>query len=132
MKYMVEVIQQRFVATQTTYLVEATSAEEAKAEYESLGECQGELTVRDEPRDEWVESVTPMKLSVGSLVKAKSESKPLRCGFGVYYQAIVVSLEPFVLVSPETDMRWGAMSPEDVEVIGQATDVQLGKCMRRL
>lgn len=71
------------------------------------------------------------KVAVGNLVKAIN-GNALACGSGVYPGAIVVSVEPFVMVSESTDMRWGCFPIEDVEVVGQASEELLNKCMGRL
>lgn len=70
-------------------------------------------------------------LEVGAIVKHYDESG-LRCGSGVYPYAIVVSMEPFVLVSESSDMRWGGIPRAALTVIGKATDKQLEVCKRRL
>lgn len=74
------------------------------------------------------------KLEIGSIVKPTKESKfILRSGSGQYDSAIVVSIDPFVLVSEETDMRWSAtIKKEYFEVIGTTDDMHLKQCMHRL
>lgn len=46
------------------------------------------------------------ELAIGDLVAAADPGQPLCCGSGVYSAAVVVSVEPFVLVSEEGDMLW--------------------------
>jgi hypothetical protein len=49
----------------------------------------------------------PADLNVGDLVEARA-GHALACGSGVYPYAVVVSLEPFALVSLAGDMLWTA------------------------
>jgi hypothetical protein len=52
---------------------------------------------------------------------------------GNYLEAVVISLEPFVLTSLESDMRWEhTIKKEDFEVIGETDEVTLQNCCRRL
>ena len=50
----------------------------------------------------------------------------LRCGCGSYDDAVVVSVDPFVLVSREGDMRWSAtVAPHQFKTVATAdADVQ--------
>lgn len=60
-------------------------------------------------------------MKVGDFVIAKSEAHPLRSGAEWYPRAVVVSLEPFALVSEGGDMMWTCtMKPEDVYASGPA------------
>lgn len=71
-------------------------------------------------------------MNIGDLVRAKPGKDPLCCGSGTYPHAVVISLEPFVMVSEETDMRWSCYPVEDVEVFGKALPETVMKCERRL
>ncbi len=73
-------------------------------------------------------------MEIGDIVQVKDSSRyVLRCGSGSYCEAVVVSVDPFILVSIEADMRWKAtIRKEDFEVIGQATDEILSNCNDRL
>ena len=72
-------------------------------------------------------------LCVGDEVKPRYEEVVLASGCGRYPTAIVVSIEPFVLVSLESDMRWErTVEPSDFMVAGKANAKTLEKCMRRL
>ena len=42
------------------------------------------------------------------------------CGGGIYSRAVVVSVEPFVLVSEDGDMMWRKIKKSDVRRIGKA------------
>lgn len=76
-------------------------------------------------------SIEDMK--IGAIVEPKDERNPLCCGSGVYQDAIVVSMNPFVLVSRGADMKWSATVEEsEYKVTGTATQEQLEKCQRRL
>lgn len=70
-------------------------------------------------------------IKVGDIVEAKPGSA-LVCGSGRYPSAIVVSVEPFVMVSEGADMRWSCFPIEDVKFIGNASIEVLKKCMTRL
>lgn len=70
-------------------------------------------------------------IEVGNVVK-HNRKFGLRCGSGVYPTAVVVSLEPFVLVSARTDMRWENVKIEEVELVHTGIEAQTKKCMRRL
>jgi hypothetical protein len=59
---------------------------------------------------------------------------PLVCGSGYYEDAIVVSVEPFVLVSREGDMLWACIRESErhyLKVIGPATDEESKKAFAR-
>lgn len=57
----------------------------------------------------------------------------LTSGGSQYSCAVVIQLEPLVLVSPGGDMRWGCEKKvEDYEAMGEATDEVLTICMARL
>lgn len=72
-------------------------------------------------------------IEVGSIVRSKdTRGNPLHCGSSQYGAAVVVSLQPFVMVSEEADMRWSTWKADDVEVIGKANPVLLERCMHRL
>ena len=49
----------------------------------------------------------------------------------VYDCAVLISVEPWILISLSTEMRWTKMHPCYLVKIGVATDDQLGICMRR-
>lgn len=70
---------------------------------------------------------------VGQRVSPVSYAYELRSGAEAYSFAIVVSMEPFVLVSERGDMRWQAsVKPEFFHVIGEATSHELEIAMARL
>lgn len=73
-------------------------------------------------------------MKIGNIVKPTSESGfILASGCGRYSEAVVISEEPFVLTSLESDMRWeSTIKKEDFEVIGEADNSTLKKCNRRL
>lgn len=55
----------------------------------------------------------------------------LRCGSGVYTHAVVVSLDPFVLVSESGDMMWYHVSPTNVVSHGEAPEHMFQAAMDR-
>lgn len=59
-------------------------------------------------------------MKVGDIVVAKP-GHCLCCGSGVYSHAIVISVEPFIMVSEKTDMRWSCFSRDNVQVVGKAS-----------
>lgn len=71
-------------------------------------------------------------MRVGDIVVPKP-GHWLRSGCSAYDSAVVVSMEPFILVSKETDMKWSAtVKPENFTVSSIATDAMLERCMKRL
>ena len=56
----------------------------------------------------------------------------LHCGFQMYSHAVVATVDPFVLVSSNGDMRWNNHSPDDFEVVGVATAEQLEAVNNRI
>jgi len=73
------------------------------------------------------------KLIVGNIVEPVSEKYTLRSGCGYYSSAVVVSVNPFVLVSGGADMKWSyTVSPENFRVIGTTDKETLNKCLERL
>ena len=65
------------------------------------------------------------------LVSSKNRGNPLRCGTGMYKRAIVLSVDPLVLVSECGDMRWSCFPREDLEVVGRAGMLTYFKCWLR-
>ena len=71
------------------------------------------------------------KIEVGNLVKhVKPEG--LRCGAGLYRVAVAISIEPLVLVSLRTDMRWANIKIDEIVFVQKGNDIQTKRCMRRL
>jgi len=71
-------------------------------------------------------------MKVGSIVEPAKGEIQLACGGGIYDSAVVISLDPYIMVSKSADMRWSSQKQEDYTVIGEATDEQLATCMNRL
>lgn len=61
-----------------------------------------------------------MDLRVGYFVVPKSETDPLRSGSSAYGAGVVACLDPFLVVSRETDMCWSTKKPEDFRAIAVA------------
>jgi len=71
-------------------------------------------------------------LKIGDIV---TPHKPygLVSSCSVYNCAVVVSVDPFILISKEGDMLWHAtVVPEEFDVVGQADSATLEVCMGRL
>lgn len=78
-------------------------------------------------------NVTQEEMSVGSLVKYKKGNGILYCGTGIYPQAVVASITPFVLISEEGDMKWTAtVTVSDFEVCGVADQKAMLAMINRL
>lgn len=72
-------------------------------------------------------------MEIGNTVEPINPRNVLHCGSGYYDDAVVVSVEPFVLVSRCTNMKWSAtVAIEDFQVTGDAGDYLLNQCMRRM
>lgn len=72
-------------------------------------------------------------LEVGSIVRSKNPDRdPLHCGSGTYLEAIVVSIEPFVMVSVDTSMRWSTWTPDRIVPVATADAELLERCRKRL
>lgn len=54
-------------------------------------------------------------LQIAYLVSPKDERKGLHSGCGAYSRAVVVSLNPFVLISEGGDMVWYTKNRDDFE-----------------
>lgn len=74
-----------------------------------------------------------MTHQVGDLVEPVSADYQLASGNCRYTYAVVVSVEPFVLVSEQSDMRWQwTVKPEQFKAFGKASDLMLERCMKRV
>ena len=73
-------------------------------------------------------------MKIGDVVEpTKRSGFILRSGCEFYGNAIVISLNPFMITSPGADMLWVAIIKiEDFKVTGVADKKTLKKCMRRL
>ena len=72
-------------------------------------------------------------LCVGDLVRPISEECLLASGCSRYDFAVVVSVNPFVLVSEKSDMKWSStVKPENFIAFGTAKPEMLERCRRRL
>lgn len=74
-----------------------------------------------------------MSIKEGDVVCVHEDSTyQLASGCSRYTQAIVLSMNPFVLVSGEGDMRWAAtVRVEDFKFVRTATDEELAKVSHR-
>jgi hypothetical protein len=72
-------------------------------------------------------------IAVGDLVNYRSKRGCLCSGCGAYDKAVVVSLDPFVLISEEGDMMWRAtVKIGDFETVGKASREALLNVTKRL
>lgn len=87
--------------------------------------------VFDNTRD-YLNHIALMTLEVGDLVKSVHPGFHLRSGCSAYDDAVVASLEPFVLISREGDMRWSStIAPYYFEKTGRADEATLAVVMKR-
>lgn len=68
-------------------------------------------------------------MQVGDIVVPKNPRNVLHSGASVYGFAIVCSMDPFIMVSEETDMKWSCLKAEDYTVINKATPEKLQECI---
>ena len=73
-----------------------------------------------------------MQLEIGDLVNDPNEPKRLHCGSGIYPHAVVMSLQPFILVSESSDMKWTQQQPDGLVKVGKADEKTIKRCMRRM
>ena len=70
-------------------------------------------------------------MKIGDIVEPIDTRNPLHCGSGWYPHAVVCSVEPFIMVSEETDMKWTCEKAEDYRVTGTASDTVLKNCIKK-
>ena len=74
-----------------------------------------------------------MENNVGDILAPKDEFVDLVSGSNRYDCAVMVSQNPFVLVSLESDMRWEAtIKEEDFKKVGVSESEVMRRCLRRL
>jgi len=74
-------------------------------------------------------------MKIGDIVKPcdGGDNNLLHCGSGWYNDAVVVAIDPLILVSQSSDMKWeSTIQDRKFEVVGTASDAQLKHCQRRL
>jgi hypothetical protein len=74
-------------------------------------------------------------MEIGNVVQpTKKSGFTLRCGTGPYADAVLVSKEPFMLVSRSSDMLWSAtVKSENFEATGEQVDeATLNNCLKRI
>lgn len=79
----------------------------------------------------WFRSLRDSIKQVGDIV-APVQGHQLHDGSGLYGAAVVVSVEPYVMVSESAGMRWSQQKAKDFLVKGKAGKEQLALCMTRL
>jgi hypothetical protein len=73
-----------------------------------------------------------MIMKIGDLVKPADNAAPLLSPAGEGTTAVVVSLSPFVVVSPSGDTIWYDYYPGTMEVCGEAPVYDLLRVIERL
>ena len=68
------------------------------------------------------------EFEVGYLV-APVEGHGFRSGYSAYHEAVVVSVDPFILASTEADMLWREQKKEDFDFISIVSGKTLKKCL---
>jgi hypothetical protein len=73
-------------------------------------------------------------MEVGNLVAPTKESGfILHCSTAMYEKAVVISTEPFLLTSEDSNMLWSkTIKKRDFKKIGEVDKKTLNKCLRRL
>ena len=91
-----------------------------------------DIEVKVEDKDVFYQEKTTREIEVGDFVCMKN-GECLRSGCEAYSFAVVISVEPFVLCSEESDMRWSStVTKEEFVVIGKASQTTLENCLKRL
>jgi len=67
-------------------------------------------------------------VKVRDIVKASDRGYPLRCGSGEYPSAVVISVEPLVMLSREASMKWSCYEGP-LETVGKVSPLTL--CMMK-
>lgn len=69
----------------------------------------------------------------GDLVASTDVNRPLHCGSGIYPHAVVMQVDPLILVSESSDMRWSCLDKDmPFKVVGKADKATIDRCMRRM
>lgn len=72
-------------------------------------------------------------MKIGHLVAPTKDGKgSLRSGAEAWRVAVVVSVEPFVMVSEGATMKWSAQNPDDFDVVGMAQPGTINLAMTRM
>lgn len=71
-------------------------------------------------------------MKVGNLVVPMEPQHGLYSGAGQWSSAVVASVEPFLLVCKESDMKWSTKKAEDFHPVGQATPEMINAIQHRL
>jgi hypothetical protein len=70
-------------------------------------------------------------IKIGDKVIPIDSKCVLHCGTGTYPHAICVSVEPFILISEEGDMRWDKQKIQDYTSLGLVSSDIWKVCMER-
>ena len=71
------------------------------------------------------------QMKIGNVVKVKKGRTP-KFGDGMNQSAVIVSLDPFILVSQNRSMKWANYTPDMVQIVSEGNPKLTEKCMKRL
>lgn len=112
--------------------VSQVSGDEFNSNWDTIFGNKKPAEVKVEDKDVFYQEKTTREIEVGDFV-CKKNGDYLRSGSEAYSFAVVISVEPFVLCSEETDMRWSyTVTKEEFRVIGKASQSRLENCLKRL
>lgn len=83
-------------------------------------------------KDRFSENVNIPFYNVGDIVRPKHPEGTLRSGSSGYTDAVVVSVNPFILVSRDADMMWRHMNKNHFMITEKVDTSTLINCLRRL
>lgn len=72
------------------------------------------------------------QLQIGDIVSLKTGNGYFKSDTATYEDAVVVQVQPLVLVSRNVEMKWTKLTQEDVVIVGKASNKQLFACSTRL
>lgn len=88
--------------------------------------------LKDKSICKWTIEILRTALQVGDIVAPTRHIGVFRSGASSYECAVVVSLEPFALVSVLGDMLWTTtIKPEDVRVVCKGNPEEIAEAMKR-
>jgi hypothetical protein len=103
----------------------------AKKIRDELKSLKSQLSAKEDQIKELKEQLQPLiPFKVGDLVRPSQVV--LHCGSGIYDRAVVVSLDPFVLISELGDMRWNNHIQRGFMHCGKASDEAMANVTNRI
>jgi hypothetical protein len=97
----------------------------------TISEVATELNIEEDKVIDLSIQPIDLPMCVGCIVQANG-GYGLRSGGSAYDCAVVVSVNPYIMMSEAADMKWTAQKKENYTVIGTASEEVLAKCMSRL